>query len=143
MTRFSKPLLGLSMISALALAGCVSQEQADAKMGKGCQSAVEAMIAPKTLTTVKSVRFANDQTEGSLYRHVTVQAVEKDGWLELDKEYECLFAQEWGFLKGSHTALLERVKFGDTVIGKVDGKIVGSLDDFMKLTTSAETAMGQ
>jgi hypothetical protein len=143
MTRFSKPLLGLTMISAFALTACVSQEQADAKMGKGCQSAVEAMISPKTLVSVKSIKFSNDQTEGSLYRHVTVQALEKDGWIEMDKEYECLFAQQWGFLKSSHTALLERMTYGDVTLGKVNGKIMGSLDDFMKLTTSAETAMGQ
>lgn len=143
MSRLSKPVLALSLLCAVSLTACVSQDQADAKMGKGCQSAVEAMIAPKTLINVKSVKYSSDQTEGSLYRHVKVEAVEKDGWMELDKEYECLFAQDWGFFKSSHLAMLERLKFGDTIIGKVDGKIMGSLDDYMKLTKSADTAMGQ
>lgn len=133
-------LLGLSV---LTLAGCVSQQQADEKMGKGCEAAVNAMIAPKTLVNVKSVKFADEVNSDGNYRMVTIVALEKDGWMELDKEYSCKFVQQWGLMKSSHIALLEQLKYGDTVMGKQDGKIIGSFDDFMKLTESAETAMGQ
>lgn len=139
-----KSFVLLFAIAAPALlSGCVNQQQADAKMGKGCQAAVNAMIAPKTLSTIKSTQYADDATEGSLYRRVTITATEKDGWMELDKQYSCLFAQQWGLLKTSHTALLEQLSYNNEILGKKDGKIHGSLDDFIKLNKSADTAMGQ
>lgn len=133
----------LSVVSTLALAGCVTQQQADAKMGEGCKAAVNAMIEPKKLLDTKAVNYADEQTEGSLYRRVTLTAIEKDGWVEVQKDYKCLFAQQWGLLKSSHTALLEQLSVGDQFYGKKDGKIIGSMEDFMKLTGKADTAMGQ
>lgn len=133
----------ISAVSTLALAGCVTQQQADAKMGEGCQAAVSAMIEPKTIKETKSVNFADEQTEGSLYRRVVVTAIEKDGWVEVTKEYKCLFAQQWGLFKSSHTAMLEQLSVGDKFYGKKDGKIMGSMEDFMRLTGKADTAMGQ
>ncbi len=144
MKKISAFTLTLSIASAIVLTGCVSQDQADKKMGKGCEAAVNAMIAPKTLTTIKSTKYAEETNQdGSNFRSVAITATEKDGWMELDKEYSCLFAQQWGFLKSSHTALLEQLSYDGRILGKQDGKIVGSMDDFMKLTNSADTAMGQ
>ena len=130
-------------VSVLALASCVSQDQADTKMGKGCEAAVNAMIEPKTLTTIKSTRFADETNSDGIYRRVSITAVEKDGWMELDKEYSCLFQQQWGLAKSSHIALLEQVSYDEQILGKKDGKILGSFDDYMKLTKAADTAMGQ
>jgi hypothetical protein len=130
-------------IATLALTGCVTQQQADAKMGTGCQAALAAVMGDKQILNVKAVNYSDEQTEGSLYRRVTVDLVEKDGWIELDKTYSCLFAQQWGFLKSSHTALLEQVDAGDSFLGKKDGKIVGSMEEFMNLTSKADTAMAQ
>ena len=135
--------LTTAMVSALALSGCVTQQQADAKMGKGCEAAVGAMIAPKTILNVKATTYADEQTEASLYRRVNITATEKDGWVEVEKKYSCLFSQDWGLAKMSHAALLEQLVIGDTILGKKDGKIEGSMDDFMKLTGAAETAMGE
>lgn len=141
MNRLSSAvLLGLTV---LAVSGCVSQEQADNKMGKGCEAGLSAMIAPKTLKTIKSVKFADEKNSDGTYRRVTIAAVEKDGWMELDKEYSCLFLQQWGFFKSSHIALLEQLNYNGKVLGKLDGKIIGSMEDYMKLTKSADTAMGQ
>jgi hypothetical protein len=138
-----KFVIVLSAVSALALSGCVTQQQADAKMGEGCKAAVNAMIEPKVIKETKAINYADEQTEGSLYRRVTVTAIEKDGWVEVEKEYKCLFAQQWGLFKSSHTAMLEQLSYGDKFIGKKDGKIIGSMQDFMKLTGKADTAMGQ
>jgi hypothetical protein len=129
--------------SVLALSGCVSQQQADAKMGDGCKAALAAVIEPKTITTVKAVNYSDEQTEGSLYRRITIDLVEKDGFADLDKKYSCLFSQDWGMFKSSHVALLEQVDAGDTFIGKKDGKLIGSMNDYMNLTSKADTAMGQ
>lgn len=138
-----KSVLSLALLSVFVLSGCVTQQQADAKMGKGCEASVIAMIAPKTLMTVKSTNYSDEQNKESLYRRVTIVAVEKDGWLELEKTYSCLFAQDWGLFKSSHTAMLEQLVIGDQILGKKDGVIQGSMDDFLQLTGAAETAMGQ
>lgn len=133
----------LIAISSLALTGCVSQDQADVKMSKGCAAGVEALITPKSIKTVKAQRYANEQVEGGLHRRVTLEVVESDGWLELDKEYSCLFMQQWGILKTSHQALLVQVKIDDSVYGKKDGIITGSYEDFLNLTRVVDSAMGQ
>lgn len=129
--------------STLALSACVSQDQMDEKMAKGCEAGVTSMIAPKEIAAVKSKNYADEFVEGGLHRRVTLGVTEKDGWLELDKEYSCLFMQEWGMFKSSHKALLVQVKIDDSTYGKVDGVITGSLDDFMKLTEHVDEAMGQ
>lgn len=129
--------------SSLALAGCVTQDQADEKIAKGCQAGVESLIAPKEINTVKATTFANEVTSEGMHRRVTLTVVEKDGWLEVEKQYSCLFAQEWGVFKSSHTAILVQTKIDNSLYGKVDGVITGSLEDFMKLSDTVEQAMGQ
>lgn len=133
----------LLTLSTLALTGCVTQEQADEKMAKGCEAGVNALIAPKEISTVKSTNFSTETTNEGPHRRVTLAVVEKDGWLELDKEYSCLFAQDWGMFKSSHKALLVQTDIDGSVYGKVDGIITGSLDDFMKLTATVDAAMNQ
>lgn len=133
----------LVAVSSLALSACVSQDQADIKMAKGCSAGVEALIKPKSIKEVKAQRYANEQVEGGLHRRVTLEVVESDGWLELDKEYSCLFMQQWGFFKSSHMALLVQVKIDDSLYGKKDGMITGSYEDFMELTRVVDSAMGQ
>lgn len=133
----------LIAVSTLTLAACVSQEQMDEKMAKGCEAGVKSMIAPKEISSIKTRNYADEYAEGGLHRRVTLGVMEKDGWLELDKEYSCLFMEEWGMFKSSHKALLVQVKIDDSIYGKVDGVITGSLDDFLKLTEHVDEAMGQ
>lgn len=133
----------LIAVSALTLSGCVSQEQADQKMVKGCEAGVGSLIQPKEIKEVKASTIADEVTSEGLHRRITLTVTEKDGWLELDKQYSCLFAQEWGMFKSSHRALLVQTKIDSSVYGKVDGVINGSLEDFMKLSDTVEQAMGQ
>ncbi len=133
----------LIAVSALALGGCVTQEQMDEKMAKGCEAGVRSMIAPKEISAIKTKNYADEHAEGGLHRRVSLGVTEKDGWLELDKEYSCLFMEEWGVFKSSHKALLVQVKIDDSIYGKVDGVITGSLDDFIKLSEHVDEAMGQ
>ena len=138
-------ILNLAFLSMLTicLSGCVNQQQADAKMGKGCEAGLAAMMGNKQILTVKATNYSDEQTEGSLYRRVTIDLVEKDGWAELDKKYSCLFAQEWGPLKSTHTALLEQIVMDDKIIGKKDGVILGNINEFMNLVSKVDTAMTQ
>lgn len=137
-----KIILSLSAIALLS--GCVSQDAADEKMAKGCQTGVNALLESGQSITVKSTNYSfEDNLEGK-HRRVTLETVLKDGWLELDKTYSCLFAQQWGMFKSSHAAVLVQVRFPDgTIIGKKDGMIMGELSDFVKLSDTVQEAMQQ
>lgn len=132
----------ISLLS-LSLFACGNQNQADVKLAKGCEAGVNALIADngKVIHEIKSKRFANEDTEGKTHRLVTLEAVEKEGWLELDKEYECLFEQQWGLFGLFHTALMVRITIDEETIGKKDGVLIGGLDDFMDLSSVVERAM--
>ena len=97
----------------------------------------------KEIKEIKVQRYANEQAEGGLHRRITLETIEKDGWLETEKEFSCLFMQQWGFFKSSHAALLVQIKIDDRLYGKKDGTILGSFDDFLKLTRVVDAAMGQ
>lgn len=140
MKHFALPLLA---VSALALTGCVTQEQADAKMFKGCEAAIGAMIAPDTIKEVKASTAADEKTMGSVYRRVSVTYVENDDFANTELQGSCLFSQQWGMMKSSHAALLEQVVFDDQLVGKKDGNIEGDMNDFLKLTQTVDAAMGQ
>lgn len=133
----------LITVASLALAACVTQPQADEKMAKGCEAGVKSLIAPKEIKEVKSKNVSDETTNEGLHRRVTLNVVEKDGWMEVDKQYSCLFAQDWGMFKSSHRALLVQTKIDDSLYGKVDGVITGSMEDFIKLTEHVDEAMGQ
>lgn len=136
-------LLTLLASSVVLLSGCVTQQQADAKMGKGCEAALASLMGNKQIISVKATNYSDEQTEGSLYRRVTIDLVEKDGWAELDKQYSCLFAQQWGMFKSSHIGLLEQTVMDDKIVGKKDGQVVGNMDEFLNLVSKVDTAMGQ
>lgn len=138
-----KTLLILTSTLSLALTGCVSQDQADAKMAKGCAAGIGTLIAPKEIKTVKAENFSDEENADGLHRRVALDIVQKDGWVEVDKTYSCLFAQEWAPLRFSHRAVVVQIKIDDTVYGKKDGQILGSFDDFLKITEVMDAAMAQ
>ncbi|HRW30589.1 MAG TPA: hypothetical protein P5227_11370 [Emcibacteraceae bacterium] len=135
----------LVALLSLGLTACVSQDQADEKMAKGCEAAVNILLKDegKQLSEIKVKRYADEQAEGGLHRRITLMGIEKDGWLELDKSYSCLFAQDWGLFKSSHEALLVQVQIDDQLYGKKDGAIQGTLEDLIKLPDAVHKAMGQ
>ena len=131
------------LLACFFVSGCVTQDEMDVKMAKGCAAGVNALLEDesKEILEIKSKRYANEDTEGGLHRRITIEAIEKDGWVELDKEYSCLFMQEWGMFKSSHRALLVQVEINDTLYGKKNGSIVGSFEDFLRLTKVIDSAM--
>ena len=136
-------VLAFAGVSVLALTGCVSQEQADEKMKTGCKAAIEAMIAPRTIKEVKTSSAEAEKTMGSTYRRVHVSYIENDDFADAEHQGSCLFSEQWGAFKSTHAALLEQVVYNDAVIGKKDGTIQGSMDDFLKLTETVDAAMAQ
>jgi len=140
MKKFTLILAG---VSVLGLTACVTQEQADEKMATGCKAAIGAMIAPRTIKTIKSTAGEAEKTMGSVYRRVKVTYVENDDFAESEKLGSCLFSEQWGMLKTSHAAMLEQVVYNDKLIGKKDGNIEGDMNAFMKLNESVDAAMAQ
>lgn len=140
MKKFAVLLAGLSTI---ALSGCVTQEQADAKMIKGCEAAVAAMIEPTTIKEVKASTAAPEKTMGSVYRRVKVSYTEQGDFAETVKEGSCLFSEQWGMFKSTHASMLEQVVYNDQLIGKKDGNIEGDMNAFMKLNEKVDAAMAQ
>ncbi len=136
----------LILILPLFLTACISQSQADVKMAKGCESGVNAILTDnnRQIQEIKVTRYADEDFDGGKHRRITFEAIEKDGWLELDKEYSCLFMQQWGIFNSSHRAMLVQVKMDEEIIGKdSDGKIQGELQNFLNLTNSVSATMGQ
>ena len=134
----------LSGSALLLLSGCVSQDQADAKIARGCEAGVKALLAPVTIKEVKAKHFSFEENSEGRHRAVKLDTVTKDGWLETEKSYACVFAQQWGLFKSSHTALLTRIELPDgRIVGKKDNKIIGDMGQFLKLTETVQDAMQQ
>ena len=128
--------------SLLLLTGCVSRDQADARLAKGCGAAVEVFLEDgmKINKIIKS-RFGDSPDNGPGFREVTINVVETDSWYETEKDYHCIFAEEFTLFNLSHRASIYQVKVDDRVFGKQGDKILGTLNDHLKLTEAVDNAM--
>jgi hypothetical protein len=133
------------LLSCLLLVGCINQNQADEKMAQGCLAGLKGLLSKhsKQISEVKTQKFVHEKTESDPHRRIIIEAVEKDGWLELDKEFSCLFDQQWGLFKSGHRATLVQIQLDDKIVGLKDGKIHGDFEDFQTLTNSINAAMAQ
>lgn len=126
---------------ALLLSGCVSREQADAKLAKGCEAGVNALLPEgRTISKVADAKFS-PSPEGANMRHVTLKAIENDGFLEVENSFECIFEESFGFLNANYTASVYQVRTGERVVGKSGNEILGDAQDFLKLTDAIREAM--
>ena len=92
------------------LTGCVSREQANDKLGKACEVAASIFLEDGfTIKTVKRVTSKPSKEYGDSYRDVTVFVTESDSWIDIEKEYECVFAEEFGMFNTSFDADLYRI----------------------------------
>lgn len=128
-------------IVTLALTGCVSREAADAKLVKGCEAGVNAILPEGIQIGEVLSTEATPASQGTNYRHIKLVAIEMGDWLEEEKAYECIFEENFGFLKANHTAAIYQIKTGYKVVGKSGGDILGDVDDFLKLTEAIRKAM--
>lgn len=123
----------------LALTGCVSRADADKNLARGCSAAAELFMDEYfKIKTLKSVKFKPSSEFGAGYRVVMLFAVVSDGWLDIDKEYECVFTEEMGAMNASHRANLYQIK--------AEGKTYGmnkATPLQKKLNETVQRAMGQ
>ena len=126
------------------LSGCIEQSVVDEKMARGCMAGVDALTKGREIIEVKKTTPTSENFQGEgLHRRVTIDVLEKDGWLEVDKQYSCVFLEEWGMFRSTHRALLMQIDIEGTIYGKNNGNIVGDWDDFLKLTRVVDAAMAQ
>tara|TARA_B100001989_G_scaffold242481_1_gene209284 strand:+ start:299 stop:727 length:429 start_codon:yes stop_codon:yes gene_type:complete len=124
------------------LTGCVSREQANDKLGKACEVAASIFLEDGfTIKTVKRVTSKPSKEYGDSYRDVTVFVTESDSWIDIEKEYECVFAEEFGMFNTSFDADLYRIEVDGQVFGMKDGQIIGDPNTHMKLMNAVQSAM--
>lgn len=129
--------------SVLILTGCVDRATADARLAKGCEAGINAVLTDGLkVGKVVSVNFS-DSPDGVGLRQVNMKAVETDGWAETEKEYVCIFEENMGFMNSKHVAALYQLRLDESrVYGKAGEKVTGSVQDFVKLNEAISAAMG-
>ena len=126
----------------LVLTGCVQRGQADERLARGCAAAAEMFLDDGfRIKEITNKTFRDDPDLGKGYRQVTLSAVETDRWLDVDKEYRCIFVEEFGFLNSTHTATIYQVKVNGETYGREGDQILGSFEDQLRLTETVEQAM--
>ncbi len=133
----------LSLSAVLLLSGCVSREQADAKLVNGCKAAIGIFIENGfSIKEIKKTEFSTPDTiDGD--RTVTLQLVESDDWYNNDKTYSCNFIEQFGFMQMNYTAEIYQLNMNDKIYGKKDGQILTSLKDWLKITDTVGQALDQ
>lgn len=131
----------LMSVLSLTLAACVSRDQADARLARGCAAAAELFLPEGTkIKEIKGQVFGESE-QGQGFRSLTLSAIETDGWSDVEVEYRCVFEEQFGFLGSGHTAAIEQVRLHDNIYGKENGKILGTFEEHLKLTETVEKAL--
>lgn len=133
--------LSVLISCTLLLSGCVSRAQADATLAKGCEAGVAALLPPERKIERISDKTFSPSPEGVGMRRVMLKAIENDGFLEVESEFECVFEESFGLFNMNHTASVYQVRTGDRIIGKSGNQIMGDAQDFIKLTDAIREAM--
>lgn len=137
-------ILFLAFLTVLTLTGCVNREQADAKLAKGCAAAAKIFLDKGiTLKEVQKSSFKRSKEFGEGYREVRLHVIESDGWYEPEKEYACVFAEEFGMFNMGHDASIYQVVVDGELYGKKGEEVIGSLQDFLKLDETVQRALNE
>jgi len=131
----------LSFVCLLVLSGCVSREQADAKLARACEAAVNVFLdEDQQIGEVKNATFSGSPV-GTDYRHVTIHTITMDGWIEAENDYDCVFQEGFGFMSMGYTASIYQVTVHDQTVGKSGNEILGTASDHMKLNEAVRAAL--
>lgn len=132
----------LALAALLSLPACVDRAKADAKLARGCAAGIEQFLPEgSSIKEIKERIFGESDAGGSGARYVTLKLVETDGWADVDKEYRCIFQEQFGFLGTGYVATIYQVRMDDKIYGKDGDKILGSFEDHLKLTEAVDKAL--
>lgn len=136
--------LPLSLFCLLILCSCVSREGADTKLSKGCKAAAELFLDEGfTIKEILNTSYDTATQFGNGYRMITITAKESDEWLDVEKEYKCIFAEEFNMFGSSHRATLYQLNVNEQTYGFKDGAIVGDMHTQINIKNAVDRAMGQ
>jgi hypothetical protein len=132
----------IALASVFILTGCISREQADAKLERGCAAGAELFMGEgHKVKEIKDRQFRDDPTLGSGYREVRLVVIDTDGWYDADKEIKCIFAENFNFLQ--HTATIYQLKMDEKTWGMEGKEILGTMEEHLKLTETVEQGMNR
>ena len=134
----------LCLICVFLLTGCISREQADEKLARGCAAGIELFQEEGfKIGKIKDKIFRDHPELGKGHREVRLMILETDGWYEADKEYSCIFTESFGFAGNGHSATIYQLKMDDRIYGKdhETNKIISTFDEQLKLTETVEQGM--
>lgn len=137
-----KKYLWLSIVSVLALTGCVSREQADKHLENGCAAGAELFLEEgHKIKEIKDRIFRDEPSLGSGFRQVILTVVDSDGWYDSDKEIKCIFEENLALFGLQHTAAIYQLKMDEKTWGKEGNEILGSMEEHMKLEKTVDQAL--
>lgn len=129
-------------LCALMLTSCITREQADNRLARGCTAAAGIFLDEGyKIKSIKKSTFGSSKEFGNGFRVADVTAIESDGWADLDKEIECTFAEDLGVFGSSHSASLYQLKINGEIYGIQDGQLLGDIDTHLRLTAAVESAL--
>lgn len=140
MNSLSKTLI--AALCVFTLSGCVSREDADATLKLGCVAGIKALLPDGTeMGDIQEIAFEHSPI-GNDFRHIGIKAIQDDGWLQEEKQYVCIFQENFGMFNSHHTASIHQIRIGeDKIVGKVGNDIIGTPDEFLKLTEAIRVSM--
>jgi hypothetical protein len=128
-------VLPLMALTVFALSGCVSREFADKKLVNACSAAVAAFLPEgRSIAGTNGEFITNDEKLGAGYRTTLIKYKISDGFAEEEKEYSCIFMENFGPFQMSYTASIYQLKMDDKIVGQDGYSIVGSAEDMAKLS---------
>jgi hypothetical protein len=136
-------LLLAALMPTLLLTGCISREQADAKLVAACRAGISA-LKPDEADAIKAITdvHAGPSSQGPTIRAITMkQAANEDGWITDPVTYSCSFDETFGMFHMGWTAMVRNVNLGDRVIGETGSVIQGDANDFMVLTKAVQGSL--
>ncbi len=128
--------------SLLALTGCISREQADKRLENGCAAGAELFLGEgHKVKDIKDRIFRDSPDLGAGYREVRLTIVDSDDWSDVEKEVRCIFVENYNPM--SHSATIHQLKMDDKTWGKDGDKILGTMDEHLKLTETVEQGLNR
>jgi hypothetical protein len=141
MKKFAVILLGLS---TLALQGCIDRDQADKKIAEACSAGVASLLPEGwTVEEMKMSGFEESDKGGPGSRLVKLTLSVKDGFAVSDKDYSCVFFEQFGPFKMSYTASIYNVQMDSELIGQDGLRAAGTPEQIEKLNQAVEKVLNK
>jgi hypothetical protein len=132
----------LTALCILPLTSCMSREDADARLLKGCEAAVAFFLHDGyTVKKIKRTTFKPSTEFGNGYREVMIYTKISDGWHDKDEEYKCVFAENFNAMESSHQTTLYQVSNSDKALGMKNGTLHGDSETLKNLESAVNNAM--